>query len=158
MFIQLCSGNQEPKDWKRFHCISSRSLVQTEALPGEVLECSIASGIQELHEMVFSEQQEHKHSCLLQKSIQDEIDPFMHLENFGKYYMGYMQHGVLVTFHGPLCQEQFLSYSDWRQGRRHRHIVCMVGVRNGDPGGLSLRHATGTVLIPTKLLICLGVS
>ena len=128
----------KPKDWKRFHCIGSRSLVQTETLPGEVLECSIASCLQELHEMVFSEQEEHKHSCLLQKSIQDEIDSLC------IWKMLYGLHGAWGScyFCGPLCQEQFLSYSNWRQGGRHLHIVCMVGGWNGDHGGLSLRNAT----------------
>jgi len=82
----------KPKDWKRFHCISSRSPVQTETLPGEILECSITSGLQELHEMVFSEQEEHKHSGLLKKSVQDEIDSFMHLEHvtWATWSMGFL--------------------------------------------------------------------
>ena len=58
--------------------------------------------------------------------------------------MLYGLHGAWGScyFCGPLCQEQFLSYSNWRQGGRHLHIVCMVGGWNGDHGGLSLRNAT----------------
>ena len=145
----------KPKDWKRFHCIGSRSLVQTETLPGEVLECSIASCLQELHEMVFSEQEEHKHSCLLQKSVQDEIDSFMHLENvvWATWSMGFLLL-LWATLSGTIPFLQQL------EARGQTPPYCLHGWRmKWGPWWLVFKKCNSTtVLIPTKPSICLGVS